>query len=170
MRRRAMSDHKILEELRSDLISFMGDSSSEDIAIDIQALSEVSQLCEDIDQKIESLYEGKFPKTCNVCHRVYQDRDDFIAKTTNTAKHGVSFTEIVNKLQEYRNCLCGSTLMVMVEDRRDQSLSGEERRQLFLKISKKIEDLTGKETDQVHEFVRELFKKISRQYSVNKTP
>ena len=71
-------------------------------------------------------------------------------------------------VQEYRNCTCGSTLLLITDDRRDKTEFGEIRRILFdlsvtyikefhLKIN---ENSTEPTDEEIVEFVRHVFRKI----------
>lgn len=85
---------------------------------------------------LTALAKCSFPKRCRTCGRVYETVQQFIdeSRTIGTdstgLKQGYDDDDVV-LVELYRNCKCGSTLMDMFANRRDTSLTGEERRQLF---------------------------------------
>ena len=86
-------------------------------------------------RELKSQVSRCFPKTCESCGRNYPTLEDFLAATESTP-YGSSFIEkaefndrsIVDIL---RNCPCGSTLMVVFNERRDMTTRGTELRKLF---------------------------------------
>ena len=78
----------------------------------------------------------RFPKTCSNCGRVYHSLADFLRRchglpdSSGLAEHELDALVV----GVYRNCLCGSTLVVICEDRRDTSPAGLRRRQLFQQL------------------------------------
>lgn len=87
-------------------------------------------------QGLQALAESAFPKRCANCGRVYQSADDFLSQTRHIAadKSGLkSSTDDDGKVivEVFRNCICGSTLMDVFNDRRDLSPKGLARREKF---------------------------------------
>lgn len=86
-------------------------------------------------RELKSQVARCFPKTCESCGRKYPTLEDFLSATESTP-YGSSFIEkaqftdrsIVDIL---RNCACGSTLMVVLNERRDMTKRGTELRKLF---------------------------------------
>lgn len=74
-----------------------------------------------------------FPRHCTKCGRVYESIADFIQQCKETpGSTGLTEYELDERVVGmYRNCICGSTLMVVCHDRRDMSPAGHRRRQLF---------------------------------------
>ena len=151
---------EILEEYRNK-ISLDFDKEVENLLGDnISALEAISKISESVASKLRNLYKEKFPKTCKTCGVTYNSREDFLQATVDLAKHGVLFTEELNKVQEYRNCKCGSTLMVAVSDRRDTTAFGQARRELFDQCVARIVETTGKDQEEATELVRTIFRKV----------
>jgi hypothetical protein len=82
---------------------------------------------EQLDRKI---FEHAFPKECKACGSVYPNYDDFI-KNTEALANGDLSQGPKRSVLAYRNCPCGSTITIKLEDLRDYSEEGKERRQLF---------------------------------------
>jgi hypothetical protein len=99
-------------------------------------------------------FERIFPKSCNTCGQGFINRLDYLSKTLALANGGTLIDK--NGVQEFRNCGCGSTLLVLVPDSRDHSSLGLQRRQLFERCVKKIqENHSVKDAEQQ---VREIFR------------
>jgi len=86
-------------------------------------------------QGLRALEETLFPKTCRVCGQEYRGFDDFVRKTIQIhGTSGLTCFEIRGKklyVGLFRNCVCGSTLLVPCTDRRDDSPAAVKRRELF---------------------------------------
>ena len=82
--------------------------------------------------------KGTFPKTCGKCDSSYPDLKTFFEKTTavprDTGLAEFPADKEQNIVGVFRNCKCGSTLLVACHDRRDMSEAGEERRKNFDKV------------------------------------
>lgn len=92
---------------------------------------------------LNALAESSFPKKCMTCGKTYLNTQDFVKQTENVgvssglkASHDDDEVEIV---ELFRNCLCGSTLMDVCGDRRNNSASGKKRRQAFNKLLQILE-------------------------------
>lgn len=90
----------------------------------------------DFYQGLTALAESAFPKRCLTCGRVYQSVDDFLHQTEalrggRSGLKAVSDEENHTVVELFRNCVCGSTLMDVFNDRRDPSERGLRRRQQF---------------------------------------
>lgn len=111
-------------------------------------------LCEESDRFYNS---DIFPKTCNTCHKIYQDRNQFTKETT-LLPNGVYSRGTKGKVFEYRNCDCGSTLVCAVESHRDNSPEGSLKR---LEFDRQIMFLqsNGISRERAVEMVREKNKK-----------
>jgi hypothetical protein len=135
---------------------------------EIDSLASLVELTEQVEKKLAEIYKEKFPKTCRSCERVYNTREEYLKATFATEKQGVLWDSFVNKVQEYRNCVCGSTLMMMVPDRRDMSEFGIKRRRLFNLFSDKIVEITGQDRLVVEAKVREIFRRIGKKTAMPK--
>jgi len=91
---------------------------------------------------IPKFYEGLrllkasyFPKTCQTCGKTYATMDQFLAETSDVG-HPTGLMEAIGEDHRpsvglFRDCHCGSTLMIECGDRRDQSAAGQHRREIF---------------------------------------
>lgn len=84
-------------------------------------------------------FENAFPKTCKVCGEVYPNHDSFMAKTEALSAGSLSQGPHESVLS-YRNCKCGSTITIKVEDMRDYSEAGIKQREEFKRRLKIHED------------------------------
>jgi hypothetical protein len=84
---------------------------------------------------LHEFWANDFPKTCPKCSRVYDSFADFITRTTPSENgSGVAEYELDSHEKSvgiFRNCACGSTLMILGSNRRDTSEIGEKRREIF---------------------------------------
>jgi hypothetical protein len=82
---------------------------------------------------LKSRLKTPFPKTCSKCGFVYQAFEDFFYGTEEIARGTVSYPILGNDFYLHRNCKppCETTLVVVFVDRRDESIPGVRRRQLF---------------------------------------
>lgn len=82
---------------------------------------------------LKSRLKTPFPKTCSKCGFVYQAFEDFFYGTDEIARGTVSYPILGNDFYLHRNCKqpCETTLVVVFVDRRDESIPGMRRRQLF---------------------------------------
>ncbi len=95
-----------------------------------------------IYQGLQELAESSFPKTCAVCGRCYLTLEDFISKTQPISRSsglksameddGTAIVEL------FRNCVCGSTLMDVCQDRRSGSERGLKRREKFEELLERL--------------------------------
>jgi len=78
---------------------------------------------------------GVFPKVCRSCLKRYDSFEDFIAQTSDVnGKCGLAeYPQNAKscKVGVFRNCECGSTLLVVCLCRRDESAEGDLRRRNF---------------------------------------
>ncbi len=77
-----------------------------------------------------------FPKTCAKCGTVYESLADFISQTDDLPDStGLQyFGEGQNSTALYRNCACQSTLIVLCNNRRDETDRGIKRREVFERL------------------------------------
>ncbi|MCF8058639.1 MAG: hypothetical protein K9K67_05040 [Bacteriovoracaceae bacterium] len=79
------------------------------------------------DRKI---FENAFPKECKVCGSIFSNYQEFIDQTLPLT-HGDLSQGPKRSVLAYRNCTCGSTITIKLEDLRDYSEEGQKRRQIF---------------------------------------
>lgn len=84
---------------------------------------------------LRTLDESLFPKTCRVCGRRYRSLDDFVEQTLQIQdSSGLTCFDVAGKklcVGLFRNCVCGSTLLVPCAERRDESPAAARRRREF---------------------------------------
>lgn len=150
---------KALQEFEALLKREFNQEYSELIESEISELEKITQMLGSVSIKLKKLYKSKFPKKCNTCKRVYESREDYIAAT---AEIGQAKSLVYDRfgLQEYRNCVCGSTLMILTDDRRDVSEFGIARRQLFDGCLEKLLALSNKSEEELKEQLRKVFQTI----------
>lgn len=154
---RAAEQHNIseIESLKSELDAvFTGVLNSE-----ISELEQISKFTESVKQKLKKHYEKIFPKRCNSCGTIYHTREMFLEATQRLKTQDTVFDEI--GLQEYRNCPCGSTLIVWTRDRRDNSEYGAARRILFEECLQKLRKLSSEPDDKIKNILRKIFTAMS---------
>jgi len=88
-------------------------------------------------------WRSEFPKTCPTCGRVYGDFCSFV-RETETTRGSSGLVEYQGRENQetsvgiFRNCPCGSTLMIRGQDRRNTSEAGEKSRQIFGAMLEKL--------------------------------
>lgn len=85
---------------------------------------------------LKALHAETFPKVCGKCGAVFHSTEDYIRKTRRLLGGGLKrdLDKDLNFVQLYRNCRCGSTLLVLFSDRRDDSEPGRRRREKFQRV------------------------------------
>lgn len=91
---------------------------------------------DDIYAGLQALAETTFPKRCRTCGREYANLQAFIAQTEviRPRQSGLKESEDDDGrpiVELFRNCVCGSTLMENLNNRRDLSEAGLQRRRRF---------------------------------------
>lgn len=90
---------------------------------------------------LRAFNHDSFPKRCRNCGRVFASEADYFQQT-QAIRPDISGLKAVFDDEEgalvevFRNCVCGSTLLVNCMSRRDDSPSGQSRRRL-------LDDLLG---------------------------
>lgn len=102
-------------------------SENKKIAIDIS-----------IFKGLQALSNASFPKKCAMCGKRYETVDEYLSET-ESIRHSSglkeSFDDEENPTVEvFRNCVCGSTLMDVFNNRRDLSNVGLKRRKKFSEL------------------------------------
>jgi hypothetical protein len=82
------------------------------------------------------LSDDSFPKCCRSCGREFASETDYFQQTQAirpdiTGLKAVYDDEEGALVEVFRNCVCGSTLLVNCMSRRDDSAAGSSQRQLF---------------------------------------
>lgn len=103
--------------------------------------------------------EGVFPKTCSNCSKVFNDIYIFYAETLALHKEGSIIGR--GKILLPRNCKCGTTLTIQIEERRDLSESGELKRKWIAKEIKRINESISTDYYSAKKLALENFKKIT---------
>lgn len=110
---------------------------------------------------LQSRVKTQFPKTCAKCSKTYANFEEFFYETEEIV-HGIVNYPIVNDdFYMHRNCRepCESTLVVVFEDRRDESLSGCRRRKIFENCLIKLEAVLKLEEGECRELLLNLLSK-----------
>lgn len=82
---------------------------------------------------LQSRLKTAFPKRCSKCRTVFESFEDFFYSTASIDRGTVTYPILGKDFFLHRNCLapCDTTLVVVFEDRRDDSIPGARRRQVF---------------------------------------
>ena len=77
--------------------------------------------------------KSEFPKCCKKCGKTYQSFEQFYYETDEIERGTVNYPTLGAEFYLHRNCKdsCGSTLVVVFNDRRDDSELGNQRRAVF---------------------------------------
>ncbi len=126
--------------------------------IDAGTLRALATATSEIDRDLDRLYAGKFPKKCNTCGRVYNDHAEYIELTKALRVGGTIFDDEDREVHEYRDCLCGSSLLVLIGDRRDESPFGQRRRQMFDVWLRRLMKRTGRPQEDMAVLLRQVFR------------
>lgn len=126
--------------------------------LDAAVVARLADTTAEIDRDLDRLYADKFPKKCNTCGRVYQTRAEYLEMTRELRSEGTFFDEDFGEVQEYRDCACGSSLLVLTTDRRDESPFGRRRREMFdVWLNRLVRD-TGRSRDELAPLLRQVFR------------
>ena len=85
---------------------------------------------------LKALAQDSFPKRCRNCGLEFASEADYFQQTQAirpdiTGLKAVHDDEVGPLVEVFRNCVCGSTLLVNCASRRDDSAAGRSRRRLF---------------------------------------
>lgn len=152
IKERASQIQSIINELDTEFVSLIGD--------EMTSLEKISVFSESVKSKLRKHYSHIFPKKCNNCNRVYHTREEYLRDTERLQKTTTVFDEV--GLQEYRNCFCGSTLIVWTSDRRDLSKYGVARRKLFDECLAKLKQISDGPETELRDKLREIFSSLSQ--------
>lgn len=126
---------------------------------ELTELERISQFTESVTKKLSMHYARIFPKKCNTCGTIYASREAFLQATQELRKPSTVFDEA--GLQEYRNCPCGSTLILLSKDRRDNTAYGIARRKLYNECLTKLRKLSTESEETIEGRLRNIFAIIS---------
>ncbi|MDB9786963.1 response regulator [Bacteriovoracaceae bacterium] len=111
-----------------------------------------------VSAHIKMLYHEKFPKKCCSCGKIFPNREEYLKATEKLEKNnGIMVHERIG-VQEYRNCTCGSTLVIVTSERRDYSEFGEAKRALFKICHSYYSNVVGKDPCDTLDLIRSIFK------------
>lgn len=149
---RAEEISRIRKELDEEFLKLLGED-------EISELEKISLFSASVKKKLEKHYADIFPKKCNNCKRVYQTLEEYNRETKTLRRNTTVFDSI--GLQEYRNCICGSTLIVWTQERRDITEYGLARRKLFDECFDKIKKMALANEAEALEKLRVIFTSFS---------
>mgnify|MGYP003332345132 CR=1 FL=1 len=149
---RASQIKTIRKELDHEFSSLLNDEISE--------LEKISIFAESVEKKLKKHYSHIFPKKCNTCGTVFDSLETYLKETKRLKKTTTVFDEI--GLQEYRNCHCGSTLVVWTQERRDVTSYGKSRRKLFDECMEKLSKISSLPEDDLKNKLRKIFSSLAR--------
>lgn len=110
---------------------------------------------------LQSRVKTQFPKTCAKCGRTYANFEEFFYGTEEIAHGIVNYPVVNDDFYMHRNCKapCESTLVVVFEDRRDESISGCRRRKLFETCLLKLEAVLKLDESECRELLLSVLNK-----------
>ena len=126
---------------------------------ELSELARINQFTESVRKKLKSHYKEVFPKKCKSCGAVYRNIEQYLQATERLRKGDTIYDEA--GLQEYRNCPCGSTLVLWTADRRDNSEYGQARRELFDSCMEKLKHISKEPEDVLRAKLRKIFSVLS---------
>jgi hypothetical protein len=84
---------------------------------------------------LKALTQAAFPRKCRNCGRVFESMEIFLGETESISNlSGLKAAEDDDGgeiVELFRNCVCGSTLLELCRDRRDNSEQGAQLRDKF---------------------------------------
>lgn len=117
------------------------------------------------DEQLELV--SNFPKTCRNCSKTYESVSHFNQATKALTERSAIYIEELDKLTRFRNCECGSTLVVVYREKEKQNSVNARCSSLYNKCIGKIvteckctEEFAGK-------VVEMLFMELSTDMSVS---
>ncbi len=133
------------------------------LAVKRQAIpkSDLNQMYTD-----DATFQNHFPKVCRACGTEYKNREQYIALTTKTRSTAESSVRNHNRNAiEHRDCLCGNTLILVGECRRDTSNFGIECRAYFDICVQRLMHDNGFSQKDAEELSRVIFRSVLSQAS-----
>ena len=93
---------------------------------------------------LRTIWDAEFPKTCPKCGRVYECFEEYLVDTfplpDNSGLMGYDFGNPGEHVGLFRNCACNTTIMAFCHDRRDTTVEGCRRRELFGELLNRLVD------------------------------
>ena len=103
----------------------------------------MASMFDEFYRDLKAYYLDSFPKRCSTCGRIFATAERFIAET-EAIRGGSGLKEGLDDLGQvvelFRNCPCGSTLMDIFADRRDDTEAGQARRRHFAELQALLVD------------------------------
>ena len=128
--------------------------------VDLMLDTLLHTLLADVTPEEPGLVVKLFPKTCNCCGTVYHSNKEYMDQTAPLNKNiGNVLVSSLNCWVEYRNCHCGSTLVIVSQNVRDASPSGQRKRDYFQECVEKIGARENAPIDKIRLVVRHVFRK-----------
>ena len=114
---------------------------------------------------LQSRVKSKFPKDCRKCGTIYKSFEEFYYGTNEIAQGTVNYPTLGAEFYLHRNCKapCESTLVVIFNDRRDDTAFGCRRREVFQNCLDKIGERTPIQPAAAREFLLGLLSKRIQQ-------
>lgn len=103
-----------------------------------------------LQQGLMTLIGTAFPRRCSNCGRVYESLDQFLNHAKPLPRHNelkVIGNEGNPAAGLNRSCVCGSTMLELVQERRDLSEEGEKRRRVFGQLMGILKEMGWSEND-----------------------
>ncbi|MBU0996392.1 MAG: oxidoreductase [Proteobacteria bacterium] len=105
-------------------------------------MADLETIDKDFYKGLQALSDSSFPKKCSTCGKIYDNVHDYLALTKAIGRSSglkESLDDDDKPLVElFRNCVCGSTLMDVFNNRRDLSPAGLKRRQKFEELLNRL--------------------------------
>lgn len=130
------------------------------IPLQLDQLALLAQLEDTIEKWVDTVYSDKFPKKCKGCDRLFETREQYIKETAALSNERTDVFK--GQFIEYRNCVCGSTLVLMGEDRRDTTPFGVARRNLFNECVEAFVASTGEDKNIATKKIKDVFSRVLR--------
>lgn len=115
-----------------------------------------------VRSKEPGVYSTSFPKECSNCGRRYSNYQQY-KRSTHEVKSADSETGVIaeqGRVLDFRNCSCGSTLVVVRPCRRDSSEFGLQCRDYFEVCIEGLLQQTDLPADQLRRFLRMAFREV----------
>ena len=104
--------------------------------------------------------QRQFPKRCRCCGALYNSYPTYLDQTKPLGTEtGVTYVPAVQTWVEYRNCMCGSTLVLLFNFERDFSPEGLKRRDYFWECVHKLRGKENLPMEKAIHTVRHVFRK-----------
>ncbi|RYZ54493.1 MAG: hypothetical protein EOP07_15845 [Proteobacteria bacterium] len=91
---------------------------------------------------LQSRVKSEFPKDCGKCRKSYKSFEEFYYGTDEIERGTICYPTLGEEFYLHRNCKspCESTLVVVFNDRRDDSVLGCKRRDIFQNCLDRLEE------------------------------